>query len=103
MKIKKNGKVFKLTENDLTKILKRVISEQEQPEEKEKTGKKQAYVKHYEEGRNKKQLAFILPGYEYKGKKFVDSPYILIGNPGKLQRIRREIFCISYKSKCEEN
>ena len=89
MKIKKNGKVIKLTESDLSKILKRVISEQDAKPEEEKPGKKPAYVKHYEEDRNGDQLAFILPSYEYKGKKFVESPYVLIGKSGTLQRIRR--------------
>lgn len=89
MKIKKDGTIIELTEVDLTKILKRVIFEQAETPEEEEDKKKTAYVKHYEEDRNGKLLGFILPGYEYKGKKFVESPYILIGEKGKHQRIRR--------------
>jgi hypothetical protein len=91
MKIKKNGKVIKLTESDLQKIVKRVVIEQEtKPEEEAKPGKKSAYVKHFEEDRKGKQLGFILPGSEYKGKKFVEGPYVLIGEKGSYQRIKRK-------------
>lgn len=90
MKIKKNGKVIKLTESDLQKIVKRVISEQEEaaaPEEEAK--KKNASVRHTEKDKRGKELTFILQGSEYKGKKFPNSPYIIIGEKGKYQRIKR--------------
>lgn len=89
MKIKKNGKVINLTESDLQKIVKRVVVEQEQEEKAATEGKKPASVRHDEPGIKGKTLTFILRGQEYKGNKFPSGNYILIGEKGKLQRIKR--------------
>tara|TARA_R110002020_G_scaffold176274_1_gene368437 strand:+ start:178 stop:981 length:804 start_codon:yes stop_codon:yes gene_type:complete len=86
MKIKKNGKVINLTEGDLQRIVKRVLNEQETEEKGVKQGQTPANVKHIEKDAKGKELLFVLPAVEYKGKKFPSGEYLYIAG----QRISRK-------------